>query len=197
MLRVQAELALGRETLYLAVFLLDKYCSCQPIQASQYQLLGLTALFVAAKYEEIKTPRLKHYGSIVKGTYEPQQILEMESLILTTLSFQIRVMTSLDFLGECLSCTHSHEQLGTMAHYLLELSLVEYGFCLLRPSLLSWAVLQVASHKVGSHLPPTQPLSDITGQELKETSRLVEGLFSRRYSAQFREVNRKYSCELP
>ncbi len=46
------------ETLYLTVFLVDKFCSRRTITKANYQLLALAALFIAVKYEEIKTPKM-------------------------------------------------------------------------------------------------------------------------------------------
>jgi len=62
MIEIQSVLRFKQETLYLGVFIVDKYCESQWISKDSYQLLALTALFVAGKYEEVKTPRLKHYG---------------------------------------------------------------------------------------------------------------------------------------
>lgn len=64
LLEVQPRLNLNVHTLYLAIFLLDKYCHARYISKSRYQLLGLTALFIAAKYEEVRTPKLKNYAAV-------------------------------------------------------------------------------------------------------------------------------------
>ena len=47
------------ETLYTTVFLIDRYLSLQPIKKSQLHILGVTALLIATKYEEIYPPELK------------------------------------------------------------------------------------------------------------------------------------------
>ncbi len=62
LMALHSRLGLQQQTLYLAVSIIDQYCSKSFIAKEYYQLLGLTCLFVAAKYEEIKTPRLKHYA---------------------------------------------------------------------------------------------------------------------------------------
>jgi len=50
------------ETLHLAVLLVDKFCHSKKIIKRKYQVLGGACLYIAAKYEEITTPRLKKYG---------------------------------------------------------------------------------------------------------------------------------------
>lgn len=47
------------ETLYVTVFLIDRYLSIQPIKKAQLHILGVTALLIATKYEEIYPPELK------------------------------------------------------------------------------------------------------------------------------------------
>jgi len=47
------------ETLYLMVTLLDRYLSQAQIKKNELQLVGLTALFLASKYEDFWHPRVK------------------------------------------------------------------------------------------------------------------------------------------
>ena len=47
------------ETLYVTVFLIDRFLSIQPIKKAQLHILGVTALLIATKYEEIYPPELK------------------------------------------------------------------------------------------------------------------------------------------
>jgi len=49
------------ETLYLTVTLLDQYLSQVNIKTSEMQLVGLTALLLASKYEDFWHPRVSHF----------------------------------------------------------------------------------------------------------------------------------------
>ncbi len=51
MIEISPALNLKKQTLYLAVFILDKYSHCRYVSKDRYQLLGISCLFVAAKYE--------------------------------------------------------------------------------------------------------------------------------------------------
>ncbi len=128
-------------SLYLAVLITDKYCLGRSVPRDRYQLLGISALFVAAKYEEIKTPKLKQYYGVCGGAYSYEQILAMESDILLSLGFRVKAMTSRWHIEEYFQFAALDGESGQLCLYLLDLSLVEYGFCLLRPSLLSWAIV--------------------------------------------------------
>jgi len=48
---IHPKLCLNHHTLYLTIFLIDKYCCDNYVSVSKYQLIGIAAMFVAAKYE--------------------------------------------------------------------------------------------------------------------------------------------------
>ena len=60
--------------------------------------MGLTSLFIAAKYQEIKTPRLKRYVESALDAYHEDDVLAMEGEILILLGFNLKVMTVVDCL---------------------------------------------------------------------------------------------------
>lgn len=59
LVEVVDEFQLSQETLYLAVALLDRFMSAKPVLCCQLQLLGVTCLWVAAKFEEVMPPCLQ------------------------------------------------------------------------------------------------------------------------------------------
>ena len=50
LVHVQPKLSLNHHTLYLTIFIIDKYCCNNFIALPKYQLLGVAAMFIAAKY---------------------------------------------------------------------------------------------------------------------------------------------------
>jgi len=66
------------ETLYTTVFLIDRYLSLQPIKKNQLHILGVTALLIATKYEEIYPPELKDLLSVSENKFTRQEVLSME-----------------------------------------------------------------------------------------------------------------------
>lgn len=77
------------ETLFITVNTIDRYLSCVWLNKDDLQLLGVTALFIAAKYEEIYPPTLKEFAYITKNACSTKQILAMEQDIIRKLEFQI------------------------------------------------------------------------------------------------------------
>jgi hypothetical protein len=56
---VHRKFRLQSETLYVTVRIIDRFLSKQSIKKSQLHILGVTALLISTKYEEIYPPDLK------------------------------------------------------------------------------------------------------------------------------------------
>ena len=61
-------------------------------------MVGITSLFISAKYEEIYPPHIKEFSDVTDKTYTKAEILDMEGKILLTLNFNITVPSPLRFL---------------------------------------------------------------------------------------------------
>ena len=85
------------ETLYLAINIIDTYLSLKKIKRCNLQLLGVTALFISCKQNEIIFRRLKEYAYITDNAYNEQDILNMENDIFQTLKFNILFPSALTF----------------------------------------------------------------------------------------------------
>lgn len=55
------------ETLWIAVNIVDRFLSLRVVSLIKLQLVGVTAMFVAAKYEEILAPRYVEPGIVYTG----------------------------------------------------------------------------------------------------------------------------------
>ena len=61
-------------------------------------MLGVTALLIATKYEEIYPPELKDLIAISENKFKKEEILTMEQQVLAALDFNFMVPSSLRFL---------------------------------------------------------------------------------------------------
>ncbi len=75
MVEVHLKFKLRSETLYITVNLLDRFCDFYKVKRSEYQLIGVTAMLIACKYEEIHVPALTDFVEITDNTYTKKQIL--------------------------------------------------------------------------------------------------------------------------
>ena len=86
------------ETLYVTVFLIDRYLSCKQIKKSQLHILGVTSLLISTKYEEIYPPELKDLLSVSENKFTRSEVLAMERDMLSTLQFDITTPSAYRFL---------------------------------------------------------------------------------------------------
>lgn len=75
---VHAKFKLLPETIYLTVNMIDRYLSKKNVSRSKLQLLGVTSLMIAAKYEEVYPPTIKDYVYITDNAYVKDEVLSME-----------------------------------------------------------------------------------------------------------------------
>ena len=60
--------------------------------------MGVSCLFVAAKYEEIYPPRTKDYVYYTDGAYKENEVIQMEYQILSELDFNFKYPTCFTFM---------------------------------------------------------------------------------------------------
>ncbi|KAF7683532.1 G2/mitotic-specific cyclin-B1 [Astathelohania contejeani] len=97
MYEVATEFEYSQITYALAINITDRYVRIKGIDTTTYQLVGTTALFIAAKTEERNPKNTADYASVTDNAYTISQILEMERAILTTLNFQVSVILPHNF----------------------------------------------------------------------------------------------------
>lgn len=91
---------LHRETLYLAIDYVDRYLTkVTDVQKSRLQLVGVTALFVASKTEEIYPPKLSEFSFITDGACSEQEILKQELIILQVLQWKMTPVTPISWIN--------------------------------------------------------------------------------------------------
>ncbi|GLT91484.1 hypothetical protein SLE2022_093690 [Rubroshorea leprosula] len=144
LIEVHFKFDLMQETLYLMVTLLDQYLSQVQIKRNEMQLVGLTALLLASKYEDFWHPRIKELISISAEAYTGDQMLGMEKLILKKLRFRLNSPTPYVFMLRFLKAAQSDTKLEHLAFFLIELCLVEYEALKFKSSLLCASAIYVA-----------------------------------------------------
>ena len=93
LVEVHLKFKLVPETLYLTTNIIDRYLERTEVSRPKLQLVGVTALLIASKYEEIYPPELRDLVYICDHAYRKEEILQMEENILKTLEYQITIIT--------------------------------------------------------------------------------------------------------
>merc|ERR1719198_596823 len=97
LIEVHLKYHLRKETLFLTINLIDRFLSRVSVVRKKLQLVGVTAMFIASKYEEIQPPSLKDFVYITDNAYTKEQVITMECTMLQTLDFKIVVPTAAHF----------------------------------------------------------------------------------------------------
>lgn len=130
---VHSKFHLTPETLYITVNIIDKFLSKEKIKRKNFQLLGITSLFITNKYEEIYPPELKDHVEVTDNAYNKKDVLEMESLILNKLEFNITFPTCFKFFEVFFEKFKKNffvcynDKFLYFARYLMTLSLIDYN----------------------------------------------------------------------
>ena len=130
---VHSKFHLTPDTLYITVNIIDKFLSKEKIKRKNFQLLGITSLFITNKYEEIYPPELKDHVEVTDNAYSKKDVLEMEGLILDTLDFNITFPTSFKFFEVFFEKFKKkfyicyNDKFLYFARYLMTLSLIDYN----------------------------------------------------------------------
>ncbi|CAE8627799.1 unnamed protein product [Polarella glacialis] len=141
---------LQTETLYLTVNLIDRYLARALVLRKRLQLVGVVAMFIASKFEEVDPPRVKDFVYITDNTYTKEELLSMECTMLATLDFQIVVPTPAHFLDHLLRANRCEETHGKLTEYILELTLIHVRFTVCyAPSHLVAAALMLSNELMG------------------------------------------------
>ncbi|CAA0838543.1 Unknown protein [Striga hermonthica] len=149
LVEVSEEYGLMPDTLYLTVNLIDRYLSENHMTKQKLQLLGVTCMLIASKYEEICAPHVEEFCFITDNTYTKEEVVKMESCVLNFLGFQLSVPTTKKFLRRFLQAAQvSYKvpsvELEFLANYLAELTLMDYSFLKYLPSLIAASAVFLA-----------------------------------------------------
>jgi len=146
LIQVHNRFSLLQETLFLSIGILDRFLQVKikEIGRKNLQLVGITAMWIAAKYEEIYSPEVNDFVYITDNAYSPLDMRKMELDILKTLECHLGRPLALHFLrryskvGEVDSIQHA------LAKFFMEVTLLDYGFVHVNPSLIAAAALWLA-----------------------------------------------------
>ena len=76
-LQVHYKFELMEETLFLTVNIIDRFLARMTVARKKLQLVGVTAMLLACKYEELSVPMVEDFVLITDRAYTREEILEM------------------------------------------------------------------------------------------------------------------------
>ena len=140
------------ETLWITINIIDRYLAKRTVPAQQMQILGLAALLIASKYEDIYPPELKEMMKCASSLSAPtslstrNEVLNMESLILFHLGFDFSAPTPLRFIERFSKVANADEKTKHVALYVCELAAHDFDLVFkYSPSMLACVGMSIAS----------------------------------------------------
>jgi hypothetical protein len=137
LVQVHHRFCLLPETLFLTVNYIDRFLSIKVVSLGKLQLVGATALFVAAKYEEINCPSVQEIVYMVDSGYSVDEILKAERFMLSMLQFELGWPGPMSFLRRISKADDYDLETRTLAKYFLEITIMDERFVSSPPSFLS------------------------------------------------------------
>lgn len=137
------------ETFFYAVDYLDRCLSISRVSRSQLQLLGISCLWLASKFEEVHPPLASELLEMTGNTYSISELMKMESRVLNLLNFDTSPPLALRFLEYYETVLSVKDpSIYLLARHLLEVSTLNSA---------EWRPLSLTSWKDALQCPPPPP----------------------------------------
>ncbi|KAJ8772714.1 hypothetical protein K2173_027891 [Erythroxylum novogranatense] len=196
LVEVHYKFELMDETLYLTVNLIDRFLEVNQVVRKKLQLVGITAMLLACKYEEVSVPVVEDLILISDKAYSRQEILDMEKLMVKTLKFNLSVPTPYVFMRRYLKAAESDTKFELLSFFMIELCLVEYEMLKYPSSLLAAAAIYTAQCTLSQskHWSKNNVrYTSYSEEQLMECSRLMVNFHQNAGTGKLTGVHRKYS----
>ncbi|KAL8127007.1 G2/mitotic-specific cyclin C13-1-like [Apium graveolens] len=202
LVEVALEYKLHADTLYLAVLYIDRYLSINVLNRQRLQLLGISSMLIASKYEEITPPYVDDFCDITDNTYTKKEVVKMEADVLKSLKFEMGNPTVKTFLRKYNSVAQETQKMPSLklqflGYYLAELSLLDYECIKFLPSLVAASVIFMARFTINSKMHPwssaLQQYSGYKPSDLKECVLIIQELQLKKRGCSLMAIREKYA----
>jgi len=149
LIELHARMRLLPETLFLCMNIIDRFLSTRVVSLAKLQLVGVTAMFVASKVEEIMAPAARDFVTEADGVYTEADMFTAERYVLKTLDYNLNYPNPFHFLRRISKADDYNVTGRTLAKYLVEMSCVEWRLLAAPPSLLAAAAMWLARLMMG------------------------------------------------
>jgi hypothetical protein len=196
MVDVHFKFKLLSETMFLCVSIVDRYLAVKPISRNQLQLVGITAMLIAAKYEELFCPEVRDFVYISDNSFSKDEILAQEIQILNTLNFSLTPATPLHFLRRFSKAARSDSVTHTLSKYLAELTLPEYSMLAFKPSTIAAASVYIARamRQITPYWTPTlEHYTQLSVDGIRQCATMLNDALLRSSTSTLKATRRKFS----
>ena len=144
LIEVHTRFHLLPETLFLAINIIDRFLSNKVVLLDKLQLVGVTAMFIASKYEEVLSPHVQNFKHVADDGFSESEILSAERYILAALNYDLSYPNPMNFLRRISKADSYDPHTRTLGKYFLEISLIDHKFLPFDPSHIAAASMYLA-----------------------------------------------------
>ena len=144
LIEVHTRFHLLPETMFLAINIIDRFLSARVVELEKLQLVGITAMFIASKYEEVLSPHVQNFKHVADDGFSEEEILKAERFVLAALNYDLSYPNPMNFLRRISKADNYDIQTRTLGKYLLEISLVDHRLMSFHPSHIAAASMYLA-----------------------------------------------------
>ncbi|VDK47981.1 unnamed protein product [Anisakis simplex] len=193
LLQVHIRFHLLPETIFATINILDRYLAVGDADKSNLQLIGITCMSIASKYEEVYAPEMQDYVYITENSYSKHDIVLMEMKILSKIGVDLGRPHVIQFLRR-ISC-YFDAVLHSMAKYICENAVFDYTTCHLKPSFIAAISLWLASRLEDRELPDDIfAIARVSEEEIQEWSAVfATSLLKTHTNTKLTALKNKYS----
>lgn len=202
LVEVAEEYKLVSDTLFLCISYIDRFLSSHALRRDKLQLLGVSCMLIASKFEEISPPHAEDFCYITDNHYTAEEVVNMERDVLKILNFEKVAPTTKVFLRSFMRASEEESkslsmQFEALSWYLAELSLLDYGCLRFLPSMIAASSIFLARFILEPNKHPwslaLQRYSGYKPSDLKECVLLIHSRhLNRRGNSSLRAIRQKY-----
>ena len=188
------------ETLYVTVGIIDKtLMKWKNFKKADLQCLGITALHIAGKYEEIYPQELKTILQVIDNAVTRKQVCALESRILECLDFDMVWPSILRFMQRYAFIANFNKEQEMIAQMFCDFTLLSMPLLKRKPSLLGAVAIYATNKILDKRQPWNSDMEKCTGgikeAELKPLANELFYFIKKLEGSTLKTIFRKYECK--
>lgn len=131
------------DTLFLTFNIIDRFLGLKPTPRDELQCVGVAALLLACKYEEIYFPEIADFQEITDNAFSKQEILKKEFEILAFLKYDLTIPSPYRFFEVFNIYLKLEGKEKAAVLFLIEMCSFDYSMIKYKPSLITTGCLML------------------------------------------------------
>jgi PAS domain-containing protein len=160
-------------TLWLTLHIFDRFLDKEDIARGKMQLVGITALFIACKFEEVYTPAIKDCVHLCDNAFAKKEILQMEARMLHLIDYQLVIPTGYHFMIKLLNRLKAAERVCNVCYYVAERNMYEIDMLDFSPKIYGCASVLAGLRAIYWEIDGSKTAHELWNSTLREESGLT------------------------